>query len=153
GPPQWLGKESWLATSLNRPSVPQASCDSGVAYLALHQGTDAIAEFQKINEHRGLMTNCPLGALAQLQVGRAYAMADDTSQARLQRFPHPLERRRPRHSHPEASQGRVREAAMRTLGIGFLPFHVRPFSTCPRPPPCKEESPLSLSELPSLSPP
>jgi hypothetical protein len=31
---------------------------------------------------------------------------------RLQRFPHPLERRRPRHPHPEASQSRVREAAI-----------------------------------------
>ena len=31
---------------------------------------------------------------------------------RLQRFPHPLERRRPRHPYPERSQSRVREAAM-----------------------------------------
>src|SRR5207237_2234644 len=30
----------------------------------------------------------------------------------LQRFPCTLERRRPRHSHPEASQGGVREIAM-----------------------------------------
>jgi transposase len=31
---------------------------------------------------------------------------------RLQRFPHSLERRRPRHPHPERSQSRVREAAI-----------------------------------------
>jgi len=30
----------------------------------------------------------------------------------VSRLPHPLERRRPRHSHPEGSQGRVREAAI-----------------------------------------
>jgi hypothetical protein len=30
------------------------------------------------------------------------------------RLPHPLERRRPRHPHPEASQSRVREAAIAT---------------------------------------
>jgi hypothetical protein len=33
----------------------------------------------------------------------------------LQRLPHPLERRRPRHSNPEASQSRVREAAIACL--------------------------------------
>ena len=31
---------------------------------------------------------------------------------RLQRFPDALERHRPRHSHPEGSQSRVREASM-----------------------------------------
>jgi len=30
----------------------------------------------------------------------------------LQRFPHPLERRRPRHPHPEASQSGVWQAAV-----------------------------------------
>src|ERR1019366_8653707 len=34
------------------------------------------------------------------------------SQIRLQGFPHPLERRRPRHPHPEGSQDRVREVAV-----------------------------------------
>ena len=33
---------------------------------------------------------------------------------RYKRFPHPLERCRPRHPHPEASQSGVREAAMNT---------------------------------------
>ena len=35
------------------------------------------------------------------------------SESRLPGFPHALERRRPRHPHPEASQGGVREAAMK----------------------------------------
>ena len=37
---------------------------------------------------------------------------DYTKARRLQRFPHPLERRRPGHSHPEASQGGVCEVAL-----------------------------------------
>jgi len=46
----------------------------GLAYLALSRGPEAAAEFQKIIEHRGLVANCPLGALAHLQLGRAYAL-------------------------------------------------------------------------------
>ena len=40
------------------------------------------------------------------------------STRRLQRFSHPLERRRPRHSPPEASQGGVREIALRSWLTG-----------------------------------
>ena len=43
-------------------------------------------------------------------------------------FPHPLERRRPRHPHPETSQSRVREAAIagETLPYGLtLPLMPR----------------------------
>jgi hypothetical protein len=54
----------------------------GLAYLASRQGTNAAAEFQKIIEHRGLVGNCPLGALAHLGLGRAYALAGDTAKAR-----------------------------------------------------------------------
>src|ERR1019366_4786399 len=44
---------------------------------------------------------------------------------RLQRFPHPLEGRRPRHPHPEASQGGVSEVAMKLLGVAFLRLRVK----------------------------
>ncbi len=54
----------------------------GQAYLALHQGTEAAAEFQKFLDHRGVALNSPLGALARLQLGRAYALAGDTTKAR-----------------------------------------------------------------------
>ena len=40
------------------------------------------------------------------------------SEDRLSGFPHALERRRPRHSHPEGSQSRVREAAMKRFDPG-----------------------------------
>jgi eukaryotic-like serine/threonine-protein kinase len=54
----------------------------GEAYLAGHQGSEAAAEFQKILDHRGTVLNEPIGALAHLQIGRAYAMQGDTAKAR-----------------------------------------------------------------------
>jgi eukaryotic-like serine/threonine-protein kinase len=54
----------------------------GEAYLAAHQGNKAAAEFQKIIDHRGIVLNEPIGALAHLQLGRAYAMQGDTLKAR-----------------------------------------------------------------------
>jgi eukaryotic-like serine/threonine-protein kinase len=54
----------------------------GEAYLAAHQGSEAAAEFQKILDHRGIVLNEPIGALAHLQLGRAYMMAGDTAKAR-----------------------------------------------------------------------
>ena len=54
----------------------------GQAYLAAHQGNEAAAEFQKILDHRGIVQNLPIGALAHLQIGRAYAMQGDTAKAK-----------------------------------------------------------------------
>jgi DNA-binding winged helix-turn-helix (wHTH) protein/tetratricopeptide (TPR) repeat protein len=49
----------------------------GLAYLALGQGKESAAEFQKFIEHRGIVANNPLGALAQLQLARAYVAAGE----------------------------------------------------------------------------
>jgi DNA-binding winged helix-turn-helix (wHTH) protein len=54
----------------------------GEAYLAAHQGSEAAAEFQKILGHRGIVLNEPIGALAHLQLGRAYSLLGDTAKAR-----------------------------------------------------------------------
>jgi serine/threonine protein kinase/tetratricopeptide (TPR) repeat protein len=54
----------------------------GEAYLALHQGSQAAGEFQKILDHPGIVLNFPLGALAHLGLARAYAMQGDTAKAR-----------------------------------------------------------------------
>jgi serine/threonine protein kinase len=54
----------------------------GEAYLAAHQGREAAAEFQKILDHRGIVLNEPIGALAHLQIGRAYALQGDTAKAK-----------------------------------------------------------------------
>jgi predicted Zn-dependent protease len=54
----------------------------GQAYLAMHHGDEAVVEFQKIVEHRGLVFTSIIGALARLQMGRAYVMLGDTVKAR-----------------------------------------------------------------------
>jgi len=46
----------------------------GQAYLAMHQGDEAAAQFQKILDHPGIVLNEPIGALAHLGLGRAYAL-------------------------------------------------------------------------------
>jgi len=54
----------------------------GEAYLAAHQGSEAASEFQKILDHRGVVANEPIGALAHLQIGRAYAAQGNTAKAK-----------------------------------------------------------------------
>jgi hypothetical protein len=51
-------------------------------YLAAHQGSEAATEFQKILDHPGIVLNEPVGALAHLQIGRAYAMQGDIAKAK-----------------------------------------------------------------------
>jgi tetratricopeptide (TPR) repeat protein len=46
----------------------------GEAYLMLHDGNRAAAEFQKFIDHRGVVMNFPWGALARLGLARAYAV-------------------------------------------------------------------------------
>jgi predicted Zn-dependent protease len=54
----------------------------GEAYLAAHRGSEAAAEFQKILDHRGVVVNEPIGALAHLGLARSYALQGDTVKAR-----------------------------------------------------------------------
>ena len=54
----------------------------GQAYLAAHNGTAAAKEFQKFLDHRGIVLNFPLGALAHLGLARAYAALGDKSKSR-----------------------------------------------------------------------
>ena len=54
----------------------------GEAYLAVRRGSEAAAEFQKILDHRGVVLNEPIGALAHLQLGRAYTLSGDTAKAK-----------------------------------------------------------------------
>jgi eukaryotic-like serine/threonine-protein kinase len=53
----------------------------GQAYLLLHNGAAAVAEFQKVLDHPGIALNSPLAPLAHLQIARAYAMAGNTAKA------------------------------------------------------------------------
>jgi tetratricopeptide (TPR) repeat protein len=54
----------------------------GEAHLAAHQGAEAAIEFQKILDHRGVVGSDPIGALAHLQLGRAYTLAGDKIKAK-----------------------------------------------------------------------
>jgi len=54
----------------------------GQAQLMAHNGSAAAAEFQKLLDHRGVVLNFVTGALAHLQLARAYALSGDTAKAK-----------------------------------------------------------------------
>jgi eukaryotic-like serine/threonine-protein kinase len=54
----------------------------GEAYLAAHRGPEAVAEFQKILDHPGVVVSDPAAALAHLRLGRAYALSGDVTKAK-----------------------------------------------------------------------
>ena len=54
----------------------------GEAYLAEGRGSEAAAEFQRILNHRGIVVSDPIGALAHLQLGRAYALSGQATGAK-----------------------------------------------------------------------
>jgi tetratricopeptide (TPR) repeat protein len=54
----------------------------GQAYLEAGRGREAAAEFQKVLEHRGVVSADPISALAHLQLGRALVLSGDKDKAR-----------------------------------------------------------------------
>ncbi len=52
------------------------------AELMLHQGQAAADEYQKFADHRTMVINWPLGALARVGLARAYAMDGETAKAK-----------------------------------------------------------------------
>jgi len=54
----------------------------GQAQLMARNGAAAAAEFQKFLDHRGIVGNFPLGALAHLGLARAYVLSGDTAKAK-----------------------------------------------------------------------
>ncbi len=54
----------------------------GETFLSAKQGIAAAAEFQKILDHSGAVRNEPIGALAHLELGRAYVLSGDTGKAK-----------------------------------------------------------------------
>jgi serine/threonine protein kinase/Flp pilus assembly protein TadD len=54
----------------------------GEALLAAHQYAEAAAEFQKILDHRGIVGADPIGALAHLQLGRAFTLSEDLAKSK-----------------------------------------------------------------------
>jgi serine/threonine protein kinase/tetratricopeptide (TPR) repeat protein len=54
----------------------------GEAYLQANNGAAAVAEFQKVLDHRGIVQNFVTASLAHLQIGRAYTLAGDAAKAK-----------------------------------------------------------------------
>ena len=54
----------------------------GQAQLLAHNGAAAVVEFHKFQDHRGIVINFPLGALAHVGLARAYALEGDTAKAK-----------------------------------------------------------------------
>jgi tetratricopeptide (TPR) repeat protein/predicted Ser/Thr protein kinase len=54
----------------------------GLAYLEQKNGKAAQAEFQKFNDHSGIVANFMLGSLARLQMARSYAISGERDKAR-----------------------------------------------------------------------
>ena len=76
--PYELGSPSNISMSLSMYPVYVR----GLAYLSAKQGEQAVAEFQKILTHRGIVQTEPIGSLAQLGLARAYTLQDETAKAK-----------------------------------------------------------------------
>ena len=70
-----------LSTALWSPIMYPAYL-RGQAYLMAGDPKQAASEFQRIADHRGLVINRMIGALAHLELGRAYAMTGEQSRAK-----------------------------------------------------------------------
>lgn len=56
----------------------------GEAYLAARDSSKAVTEFQRVLDHRGIVLNQPIGALARLSLARAYVLQGDLAKARAE---------------------------------------------------------------------
>jgi eukaryotic-like serine/threonine-protein kinase len=54
----------------------------GLAYLEMKQGSAALVEFQKIQDHLGIVAEGPIGAMSLLQMGRAYELVGNRTAAK-----------------------------------------------------------------------
>ena len=54
----------------------------GEAFAAARRYPEAVAEFQKLLDHRGIVGADPIGALAHLQLGRAFVLSGDKIKAK-----------------------------------------------------------------------
>jgi DNA-binding winged helix-turn-helix (wHTH) protein/predicted Zn-dependent protease len=54
----------------------------GEVYLAQKKGAEAVAEFRKVLDHREIVGSDLIGAIAKLELGRAYALMHDSEKAK-----------------------------------------------------------------------
>jgi ATP/maltotriose-dependent transcriptional regulator MalT len=74
--------ELGLAASSNYSTYMYPVYIRGQSYLAARQGSAAAAEFQRILNWPGVVSNEPIGALAHLGLARARAMNNEPAEAR-----------------------------------------------------------------------
>jgi tetratricopeptide (TPR) repeat protein len=67
---------------LGQIAALQPAYARGVAYLRQQSGTQAMAEFQKIIDHRYIVMNSPVYPVAYVGLARAAVLAGDTAKAR-----------------------------------------------------------------------
>jgi hypothetical protein len=53
-----------------------------MAYLAANRPLEAITEFQRIVDHPGIVLGDPVGAMARLQLARAFTRSGETGKAK-----------------------------------------------------------------------
>src|ERR1700675_265021 len=116
--PPWVA----AATSVNTSRKHPREISSTDSHTGPGRSTAGAFSFLKVAEKID-RTVLPSGPLASENFGGSRCRCRPRPGAcRLQRFPHALERRRPPCSHPEASQGRVREASTaRQIGGNLHP--------------------------------
>lgn len=61
---------------------PVSHLDPGRGVPGRPQSPEAAREFQKLLDHQGSMIGDPVSALAHYDLARAYALSDDTNNAR-----------------------------------------------------------------------
>ncbi len=86
----------------------------GLAYLAARQPAEAVGEFQRILDHRGIVIVDPMDAMARLQLARALALSGDTVKAKSA-YSDLLtlwKNADPRHSSAQGSAGGIRPPAV-----------------------------------------
>ena len=85
----------------------------GQAYMAARQPAQAVAEFQRIVDHRSIVLVDPMDAMARLQLARALALSGDTVKAKsaVRRSLYAVEECRPGPFGSRASTGRTRKVA------------------------------------------
>ena len=87
----------------------------GVPLIQLRKGAEAEVEFKRVLEHRGLNQRRSFAIFSQLGLTRAYTLQSQTTNARMSYEKLlTLWKDGPGHPHLQASESRVREAAMIT---------------------------------------
>ena len=83
----------------------------GQADMAAHRGVEAAAEFQKIIDHIGVVSNDPtIVVAARLQLARAWRISEDHAKAKTayQEFFRDVERCRSRHPNWDKVKAEIR---------------------------------------------